>query len=214
MPGRASSPGLVAAALGGGAAPFLVLCLALAPTLARSTEPPVQGNGASACRGVIDAVRSAAVFDVRLRLPIRARGRFDRVEGRFEGTPWACTVTVALDTADLHFDGPPWMDRLTRSPAFLDAEAHPRLRFEADPFPASRLNDGGPLRGRLRLRGIERPVDFTLLPHACHPAGTLACPLRVHGEIPRRDFGMTAYRATVRDLVAVEFAIVLEDAPR
>lgn len=210
MAGRALPPGLVAAALGWGAALFP----ACVPAVVRPIEPVSPVGGPFACRGVIDALRSAAVFDVRLRLPIRARGRFDRVEGRFEGTPSACTVTVALDTADLHFDGPPWMGRLTRSAAFLDAEAHPRLRFEADPFPTSRLNEGGSLRGRLRLRGVERPVDFTLLPTACHPAGTLACPLRVQGEIPRRDFGMTAYRATVRDLVAVEFAIVLEDPPR
>jgi polyisoprenoid-binding protein YceI len=164
------------------------------------------------CRGRIDGASSEARFVVDVRLPIRAEGRFTELEGELK--PRAdghCEVHVRLRADTVDYSGPAWMAKLTRSRAFLDAEAHPEVAFDSLAFPASWLNDGGAIDGRLRLRGRERPVEFTLRPAECDTPGQ-ACAIRVSGEVSRRDFGMQAYRFTVKDNVRFEFAIRLREA--
>ena len=177
----------------------------------RPGDPP--SPEPSTCPGRIDARRSDATFDVLFRLPLHLRGRFLRLEGEASPSDTGCRVRVVVDTRSLRVDGPDWMERLARSSSFLDVEAHPEAVFVSEAFPPSRLNAGGALSGRLRLRGRERPVDFVALPPDCRPVGTPACPLRVQGDIPRRDFGMTSHRTTVRDPVRFAFTIVFDEPP-
>lgn len=175
-----------------------------------ATGPKVS---AALCRGNIAPDASVARFIVDVRLPIRAEGRFTEVEGELRQQPdGLCEVHVRLRADTVAYDGPDWMARLTRSPAFLDAEMHPEVSFVSQAFPAEWLNVGGAVRGRLRLRGRERPVEFSLRPAECDTHG-VACPIRVRGEVSRRDFGMQAYRFTVKDAVRFEFDIRLEPAP-
>lgn len=170
-------------------------------------------GAALACSGRIDPARSDARFVVDVRLPMRAEGRFTELAGELSpAADGACEVRVRLRTDTVAYEGPDWMAGLTRSPAFLDAVAHPDAAFESQPFPAAWLNEGGAIRGRLRLRGRERPVEFTLRPAECPTPGQ-ACDIRVHGVVSRRDFGMQAYRFTVKDAVRFEFSIRVEDAP-
>lgn len=165
------------------------------------------------CRGRIDAATSEARFVVDVRLPIKAEGRFAEVEGELKPRrDGQCEVHVRLRADTVDYSGPEWMAKLTRSPAFLDAENHPDVAFDSLAFPAGWLNAGGAIRGRLTLRGRERPVEFTLRPADCDTPGQ-ACPIRVSGEVSRRDFGMQAYRFTVKDNVRFEFAIRLQAAP-
>ncbi len=182
---------------------------ALPPAHATTVPKPTH----SACPGRFDPKASTARFTVGVRLPIRAEGHFSEVKGAFrlldDGD---CEVSVELDASAVVYDGPEWLAKLTRSPAFLDAEAHPQVRFVSAPFPLQQLNGGGPLRGRLMLRGRERPVEFRLAPAACVDVG-YGCPLHVSGEVSRRDFGMQAYRFTVKDAVRFEFTILLEPPP-
>lgn len=167
----------------------------------------------SPCDGRLDARRSEARFVVDVRLPIHAEGRFTELDGALvPAAPGQCVVQVRVRTGTVAYEGPDWLARLTRSPAFLDAEAHPEARFESSPFPVERLNEGGVLHGRLALRGRERPVEFTLHPAECDTPGQ-ACDIRVHGVVSRRDFGMQAYRFTVKDAVRFDFAIRLEPRP-
>lgn len=194
------------------------LLLALAGSVALATAPhppprPDPGAPAATCRGRLDASASEARFVVDVRLPIRAEGRFDGVEGELRpGPDRQCEVRVRLRADTVQYSGPEWMAKLTRSSAFLDAGMHPEVVFESLPFPAAWLNEGGSIRGRLRLRGRERPVEFALRPAECDAPGQ-ACPIRVSGEVSRRDFGMQAYRFTVKDTVRFDFAIRLEAAP-
>ena len=184
------------------------LLFALAGGVALATAPPPAadtGEAAPACRGRIDDAASEARFVVDVRLPIKAEGRFAGMEGE-------CEVRVRLRADTVEYSGPEWMAKLTRSPAFLDAESHPDVAFDSAAFPVAWLNEGGSIRGRLKLRGRERPVEFALRPAECDTPGQ-ACAIRVSGEVSRRDFGMQAYRFTVKDAVRFDFAIRLEAAP-
>ena len=192
------------------------LLLVLAGGAALAAAPSAEALGqapAAECRGRIDALGSDARFVVDVRLPVKAEGRFAAVEGELRPRPdGQCEVRVRLRADTVDYSGPEWMARLTRSPAFLDAGSHPEVTFDSVPFPVAWLNDGGAVRGRLKLRGRERPVEFVLRPAECDTPGQ-ACAIRVSGEVSRRDFGMQAYRFTVKDVVRFEFAIRLEATP-
>lgn len=201
MADRAVAPGLLGVALA-----------ALVPAAAAAPPEPLRPARGAACEGRVDPLRSSARFIVDVRLPMRAEGRFAEIDGELKPRPdGQCEVHVRVRADTVHYDGPAWMANLTRSPAFLDAKAHPDVGFDSHPFPVAWLNTGGSLRGTLRLRGRERPVEFALQAPECAAPGS-DCPLRVRGEVSRRDFGMQAYRFTVRDAVRFEFAIQLEPA--
>lgn len=203
--------------------PLLVSAAALAalalPDAAPDATPSAAPHRAEpvaavtpACRGRLSPSASSARFLVDVRLPLRAEGRFTDISGELLPVhDGGCEVHVRLRADTVAYEGPDWMADLTRSPAFLDADAHPEVAFDAQAFPATWLADGGPIRGRLRLRGRERPVEFALRPAACPRPGA-DCPIVVVGEVNRRDFGMQAYRFTVRDAVRFEFRIRLETA--
>ena len=194
----------------GGLLLLLAAGAAPAPPLPAATPASRATNESPACRGRVDPATSSARFIVDVRLPIRAEGRFTEIEGELKPRPdGQCEVHVRVRADTVEYDGPEWMANLTRSPAFLDAEAHPDVGFDSQAFPVAWLNTGGSLRGTLRLRGRERPVEFALQAAECATPGT-GCPLRVRGEVSRRDFGMQAYRFTVKDAVRFEFAIQLE----
>lgn len=192
------------------------LLFALAGGVALGAAPPPRPDPAApviGCRGRLDAAASEARFIVDVRLPIKAEGRFAAVDGELRPAPEGqCEVRVRLRTDTVEYSGPEWMAKLTRSAAFLDAGTHPEVAFESLAFPAAWLNEGGSIRGRLTLRGRERPVEFALRPAECDTPGQ-ACAIRVSGEVSRRDFGMQAYRFTVKDNVRFDFAIRLEAAP-
>lgn len=183
-----------------------------APVPSSASLARVPERASEACRGRIDPAASHARFVVDVRLPIRAEGRFTQVEGELKPRrDGRCEVHVRVRADTVAYSGPDWMARLTRSKAFLDAEAHPEVAFDSSAFPAGWLNAGGAIDGRLRLRGRERPVDFTLRPAECDTPGQ-ACDIRVQGVVSRRDFGMQAYRFTVKDDVRFEFTIRLREA--
>lgn len=163
----------------------------------------------------IDSARSGASFAVDMRLPIHARGQFDRVQGELVTDPdGRSRVSVALDARYLHFDGPAWMERVTRSDDFLDVAHHPEIRFLSGPFTAELLRLGGELRGQLTLRGQTHNVSFRLDPSTCTRPGR-DCDIHVSGQINRRHYGMTSYRLIVRDAVHFDFCVHwLDDPPQ
>ena len=163
----------------------------------------------------IDPATSRATIVVDMRLAGQVRGRFGQVEGELKPAPggrWV--VQVRLDARGLRLDGPEWRQRSTRSEKFLDVENHPEIRFTSRPFDRELLRTGGELDGDLQLRGRVRPVAFTLAPSACARPGH-GCPLKVSGEVSRREFGMAAYRLWVHDAVSFDFQVRLRqpDAP-
>lgn len=181
----------------------LAFCLLLGAT---STLPVAQ---APAEVWTIDGPGSVARFWTHPRLLPRSGGRFREVQGELQGsvqTGWQ--VQVRVDTRSLQFQGPGWMERLTRSNSFLAIERFPEIRFQSGHFSDALLQQGGELHGELTLRGQTRPVVFVLRPGACHPPAT-ECLLQVGGTVNRHNFGMSAYRLTLRDEVDIELQVRL-----
>lgn len=162
-------------------------------------------------REVVDPAASSASFEVSLRVTGPVPGRFRRIEGELlEDDRGRWRVQVRVDAEGLELDGPGWMLRSTRSRNFLDVANHPEIRFRSVPFERGLLASGGPLRGRLELRGESRSVAFTLQPAACDRPGR-DCDIVVQGEISRRAFGMTSQRLWVKDEVGFDFRVRLRD---
>ena len=157
----------------------------------------------------IDGNKSEARFIVRLRLPMRAEGSISAVSGEMSGdATQGWRVLVVADGKSLVVKGPRWMERVTRSNAFLDVDGHPEIRFHSEVFNDQALREGGSIRGELTLRGLTRPVSFRLLPSRCaHPGRD--CDLQVNGTINRKEFGMTAYPVSVRDDVELRMRVRL-----
>lgn len=158
---------------------------------------------------VIDSSRSNASFSIHPRLPIPSEGNFESVSGSLQPMPaqkWK--VEVQLDAGKLNFKGPQWLSRMARSEAFLDAANHPNIQFVSVPFSKTLLEKGGELEGQLFLRGQQRTVRFHIEKSACSKSG-YDCDLVVNGSVKRRDFGMQAYRLSIKDNVDFEFRIRL-----
>jgi polyisoprenoid-binding protein YceI len=158
----------------------------------------------------ISAEKSKAEIQIHPRLPMPSQGQFSEVSGQIELlSDQMNKVEVVLDARKMHFSGPVWLNRMAQSKAFLDAEAYPVIRFSSDAFSKQLLLNGGDLKGELFLRGQTRTVSFTILPPVCSEPGH-RCPLKVQGEVNRRDYGMKAYRFSVKDAVNFEFTIFFE----
>jgi polyisoprenoid-binding protein YceI len=197
--------------------------VATAPVVAATVATPAlaaadPGPRASASAGhdavqAIDARRSSAGFLVTVRMRGPAEGRIPGVSGALHGsaaTGWR--VDVRLDAKGLRFAGPQWMERATRSPAFLAVDRYPSIRFASARFDDALLHSGGVLAGELTLRGQQHPVAFTLLPPGCARPGR-DCDIRVEGAVSRRAFGMTAHRAMVLDRVDLHIRVRLRGTP-
>ena len=186
------------------AARALLLMLATLTPMATSSQTPAPVPALA-----FDAQHSAAVFLVQMRMGSQIEGRIGSANGELAGTPaggWK--VRVKLDGRALRVDGPRWMERVTRSDSFLAVNRYPVIRFESDAFDDALLRGGGALPGRLSLRGLVQPVSFQLLPSTCDRPG-LACDINVQGRLSRQAFGMTAYRALLKDPVEVRFRVRL-----
>jgi polyisoprenoid-binding protein YceI len=160
----------------------------------------------------VDGRRSSARFIVHMRVPMRAEAELSKVSGLLRGasaTGWE--VLVKVDGRSLRFDGPVWMDKITRSDSFLAVDRYPAIGFDSDVFSDAVLHGGGPLHGKLTLRGMTRPISFELQPATCAQPGR-DCDILVHGSISRKAFGMNAYRAMVKDNVDFHIRVRLRPA--
>ena len=180
-----------------------------------SMAHPARGQATEAATPIaIDAGQSSARFVVHTRVSLRAEGHLPQVSGELLGTPaggWQ--VLVYIDGRTLKFEGPRWMERITRSEAFLAVDRYPEIHFHSEKFTDAALRAGGPLHGELTLRGKSRPVSFQLLPSTCARPGR-DCDIQVEGAISRHDFGMNAYRALVKDDVDFQIRVRLQaEAP-
>jgi polyisoprenoid-binding protein YceI len=171
----------------------------------------MSGRARAVAQG-FDPERSSASFRVHLRLLPSAGGQFAKVSGELQSERDKQRVVVAVDGRSLVFDGPAWMNRVTRSDDFLAVDRYPEISFRSDPFAPDLLRVGGQLRGQLFLRGVRREVAFQLLPSSCEPPGH-DCDIQVVGRIRRHDFGMNSYRLTVKDGVDFDFRVRLLSQP-
>lgn len=155
----------------------------------------------------IDSIRSEAHFQVSLRVPIKAEGRFTQIEGEVNVLPnQKRNVRVHLNAKELHMGGPDWVQNATVSPSFLDTQHYASIDFQSADFPESILITGGEINGMLSIKNIRRAVVFNIKPTRCKPA-VLPCPIDVSGTLSRRDFKMTAYRWSLKDEVRFHFQL-------
>jgi polyisoprenoid-binding protein YceI len=182
----------------------LALALLLLPACALATlQPPAQ-------TWPIDPDGSEVLFSVRKLWFAHERGTFPQLHGTLRRIDsGAGTDTLEVDAtvaaADLQMDDPDHRARAL-GPDFFDAARFPWIRFESDPFPLDVLAAGGPVRGRLTLHGVRRPVTLALQASAC-PGQPLACPIRVRGTILRANFGMQALRGVLANRVELDLRI-------
>jgi polyisoprenoid-binding protein YceI len=139
-------------------------------------------------------------------------GQFTDVSGDFvydaqTRTLDSAEVEIAADSVFTAHEG---RDEHLRDADFLDAGAHPTIRFVATDYQADG-DQGGRLTGDLTLRGVTQPItlDVTLNRRGPHPIGgadTLGGSLR--GSLKRSEFGMTY--ALEGELVSDRIDLIIE----
>lgn len=156
----------------------------------------------------IDSDASQALFQVTLRVPVKAEGRFQSIEGEVMVLPeLKRSVRVHLNARELAMGGPAWVQKTTVSEPFLDTGRHPDIDFQSLPFSEQVLISGGQIKGTLTLKAVSRPVLFQVSPSRCRRPG-FTCPIEVSGTLDRRDFAMTAHRWSLRDEVRFSFKLL------
>ncbi len=168
--------------------------------LAMSAAFALHASAAERSRWLIDSGASQALFQVSLRVPVKAEGRFKSIKGEVEVLPeLKRSVRVHLDARELSMGGPSWVQKTTVSEPFLDTARHPDIDFQSLPFSEQVLISGGEIKGTLTLKAVSRPVLFQVAQPCRRPGFT--CPIEVSGTLNRHDFAMSAHRWSLRDEV-------------
>jgi polyisoprenoid-binding protein YceI len=141
----------------------------------------------------VDASRSSVAFAVRHMMLATVNGRFREFAGMLEiGTNGAPRAMGVVKAPSIDTDEPVRDEHLRRSPDFFDVERYPEIRFEStqiDSLDDRRLR----IVGELTMRGITREIEFDArLNDANREAdGDMRIELKLHGEVNRKDFGLT-----------------------
>jgi polyisoprenoid-binding protein YceI len=116
----------------------------------------------------VDRGNARIRFSVRWFGLITVRGSFNGVAGTVEfpnngGQP---EVSIAVESQSVR-TGISLRDRHLRGLRFLDSAKHPFIQFSSDRL--SRHNGVWDVKGRLRLRGLERDVSLSVRDEAASP---------------------------------------------
>ncbi len=136
-------------------------------------------------------------------------GRFNKVEGTFSidaKKPDTGKAAITIDAASIDSNHEK-RDKHLRSPDFLNAKQFPKITFESTEFKGNRK--GGTLKGKMTLKGVTRPVSFTIkqIGEGKDPWGGYRNGYRATGKIKRSDFGMKFSLPKVRDELVLEINI-------
>jgi polyisoprenoid-binding protein YceI len=156
----------------------------------------------------IDPVHSEVAFTIRHMAVSKVRGRFDKFEGVLVTgeDPLSSTVTATIDATSINTNNEQ-RDGHIKSADFFAVETHPHLTFTSTGI----TDEGGELslHGDLTIRGVTRPVTFSLEINGFgpDPTGGTRAGFSATAEINRQDFGVT-WSATVP---GVPGALVVSD---
>lgn len=179
------------------------VCLAADPVPAVSVEPLSVQPDSRFLR--FDSVHSTATFRVRVLMMFPVEGQFGSVSGGVHVDGDQARVEAAIDANAVSMNRES-NEKWIKSAEFFDVDRHPQIFFDSAPFPLTMLGTGGALPGTLRLRGVSRPVAFTLKASECeHPV--IDCAVVAQGSIRRSEFGMGTRRAAVSDKVELNFDV-------
>lgn len=184
-------------------------CLAGLIALAVTSPSPTQARSETL---ILDSTRSSATFSVKVLWMFAVDGQFGNVRGTvdIDGQHGQATVEAYIDTATVSMHRQSAISWI-KSAEFFDVERYPEIHFRSEPFPLSRLHQGGELPGKLTMRGITRAVVFEMQPSSCARAA-VDCPVEAAGMVRRSDFNMTTRRATLSDKVELSFNIRMPEA--
>lgn len=148
----------------------------------------------------LDPANSTIEFQLRAIGFISIRGSA-QAEGTIATAKEKAEIDVRVTLATLKMGRDSYRE-WALSDEFFAADAHPELRFHAIKLPLKRLQRGGVITGQLRVRGIIRPVQFTLAPSDCTFTDQ-PCRVQASGDLSRREFGMKSRRLTLGDRIGV-----------
>jgi polyisoprenoid-binding protein YceI len=176
-----------------------LFCVLVASVLQPSLSAADAGE-----RWVFDPARSRIGFALAALGFMPVDGRFER----FAGEAWRdpgdglLRVAIRIEAGSLAMRQSRYAN-WARSPEFFHVRAHPLIEFRSGPIPDGLLGAGGPITGRLQLRGIERVVRFEIAANDCAP-GVPSCTLHATGEINRNQFGMRSRRGALSSRVRLD----------
>ena len=125
-------------------------------------QAPVPAPATASRSVAFDTANSWLGFEVRTRFGQRMAGEFPRYEGVVEHLPdGRHRVRLRVATSEAVIPDRPRYTAWMRSQSFFDAIRHPWMEFVSEPYAPELLRDGGVLRGRLDLRGINRDEELT-----------------------------------------------------
>lgn len=180
---------------------LLCAALAFAPSpVAAGTPSPV----------AFDTTRSWIGFEVRTRFGQSLPGEFPRYEGMVEHLPdGRHRVSLRVATGEAVIPDRPRYTSWMHGQSFFDSVRHPWMEFVSEPYPPALLREGGPLKGRLTLRGVTHDEELDVVPAPCARPG-LDCDIQVSGAIERADYGMREWRFALTDQVRLEVRVRLQ----
>jgi polyisoprenoid-binding protein YceI len=153
-------------------------------------------------------------FAVRHAMISTVRGSFSDISGRAildPANPAASTVSVTIQAESITTRSAD-RDAHLRSADFFDVENYPTLEFRSREFKPTADPGTWILVGDLTIKDVTRPVEltFTHLGTAVDPWGNTKAGFEGHGQISRKDWGLTWNAALAAGGVLVADKITLE----
>lgn len=140
-------------------------------------------------------------YSLRTRWGQQLDGRFPAFEGGVQVLADARRqVRLVLDAREVEIVGNARHTRITRGEGFFDAQHHPQVRFESEPFDAALMAEGGEVAGVLEIRGVRRVERFHVAPAGC-ARPLLDCAVDVTGTVSRGDYAMDRWGVALSDRV-------------
>ena len=182
----------------------IILALAMWPALCAAAEP--SRDPAKAAAGVYELDPRQAGLEVRVPYLgfSSSTVRFTRLSGSFDYDPatWRATrVSITVDPKSVASKSGALGRRVV---AALEPDKHPTIRFNSTRFDSS-ADGRGRLAGALTLHGVTRPVTLDVVFHGVGSEPRLGFSGR--GRVKRSEFGMTAARPFVGDMLDLTFEV-------
>lgn len=161
----------------------------------------------------VDPARSHLGFEIHTRLGQRIEGTFPRFEGWIEVlADGRHQVHLRLFTEYVEIPGRPRYTGWMRGPDFFDVQRHPVVAFDSEPIPPERVLHGGPVPGRLNIRGVAHPETLHLAKPECARPG-YDCDVSSRGTVLRGRYGMDKWQLALSDRVTFVLRTRLVEAP-
>jgi polyisoprenoid-binding protein YceI len=161
----------------------------------------------------VDPAHSTVEFIVRHLMIAKVRGRFTKVSGQVElpaiggDLPTSISATIDASSIDTREEQ---RDKHLRSADFFDVENYPQLTFQS-----TRIHgepDAFTIDGDLTMHGVTHHVKLnaTFEGRATDPWGNARIGYSAHGNISRKEFGLTYNSALETGGVAISDEVRIE----